>query len=408
MRVVVASHLVRGDEPPISDGAVVVADDGSIVEVGPACSVLPSNTGLPIERISGIVMPGLVNAHTHLELSALRGRVPGGGGFLPWVERLIGARVELGPDEESDAVTAAVAELSARGTVAVGEVTNSLAAVHALAGAKIEGCVFHEVFGQDLARLRERVRGLETELHERVGDWPSAGLSYAPAPHTLYTLHLEVVRMILEESRAGGRRTSLHLLEHAAERRALERGEGPVIEWLTARSRVDATSLPWPKEPALDVARDVGALAPDVVLVHLTEARKDELAAVAEAGAPVVVCPRSNLFIEGKLPPLLAMREAGIRPGLGTDSLASNASLDLLAEARALADRFPGVPAWELVRMATDGGARALGLARHGRIQKGARPGLLAIEGEVGGEPCAWLLGHLREPRRLLSEASSS
>jgi cytosine/adenosine deaminase-related metal-dependent hydrolase len=407
MRIVVASHLVRGDEPPIADGAAVVADDGSIVEVGGACAILPRHTGLPIERVSGVVMPGLVNAHTHLELSALRGRVPGGGGFLPWVERLIGARVELGAEEEDDAVVAAVAELRASGTVAVGEVTNSLAAVHPLARAKIEGCVFHEVFGHDLARLRDRVHGLEAELHERVGDWPSPGLSYAPAPHTLYTLHLDVVRMILEESRARGRRTSVHLLEHAAERRVLERGEGPVIDWLAARSRLDAASLPWPKRPVLDVAREVGALAPDVLLVHLTEARKDELCAVAEAGAPVVVCPRSNLFIESKLPPLLAMREAGIQPGLGTDSLASNASLDVLAEARALADRFPGVPAWELVRMATDGGARALGLAHRGRIAKGARPGLLAIEGEVHGEPCAWVLGHLRAARRLLGEAAT-
>jgi len=408
MRIFAASHLVRGDEPPISDGAVVVEDDGAVVDVGAASEILPRHAGLATERVAGVLMPGLVNAHTHIELSALRGRVPGGGGFLPWVERLIGARVELGHDEERDAVAAAVAELRASGTVAVGEVTNSLVAVRPLAEAKIEGCIFHEVFGQDLERLRTRVRGLEDELHERVGDWPSAGLSYAPAPHTLYTLHLEVVRMILEESRARGRRTSLHLLEHAAERRALERGEGPVIEWLTTRSRLDAASLPWPKQPALDVARDVGALSPDVLLVHLTEARKEELAAVAEARAPVALCPRSNLFIEGKLPPLLAMREAGIQPALGTDSLASNGSLDVLAEAKALRDRFPGVRAWELVRMATDGGARALGLSRHGRIEKGARPGLLAIEGDVKGDPCAWLLGNLRAPRELLMEASSA
>jgi cytosine/adenosine deaminase-related metal-dependent hydrolase len=405
VRVVVADWVLPGDAAPLARGAVALGDDGTIAHVGPEADVLADErfASAETERVRGIVMPGLVNAHTHIELSALRGRVPAGGGFLPWVERLIGARLELQEGEEESAIETAVADLRAFGTVAVGEVTNSLGAVHALARANMAGCVFHEVFGQDLARLRDRVRGLEAELRERVGEWPSPDLAYAPAPHTLYTLHLDVVRMILEESHARLRRTSLHLLEHPAERRAIEQGEGPVIAWLETRSRVEPGSLVWPKRPVLEVARDVGALSPDVILVHLTEARPDELDAVAAAKAPVVLCPRSNLTIGAKLPPLLAIREAGILPGLGTDSLASNASLDVLAEAKALADRFPSVPAEELVRMATDGGARALGLPRHGRIAKGTRPGLVAVEGEVRGDPCAWLLAHLGAKRRLVA-----
>jgi cytosine/adenosine deaminase-related metal-dependent hydrolase len=394
MRSFSADWLLPGNGEPIEGGAVALDEDGTVLEVGRR----PAE-----EHIRGILMPGLVNAHTHLELSALRGRVAGGGGFLAWVERLIGARVELQPDEEDAAIAAAVKDLCSFGTVAVGEVTNGLGAVHALAKAKLVGCVFHEVFGQDLGRLRDRVSGLEAELRERVGSWPSPDLAYAPAPHTLYTLHLDVVRLILEESRARGRRTSVHFLEHAAERRALEQGAGPVVEWLAMRSRVDPSALEWPKKPAVTVAREVGVLAPDVVLVHLTEARGDELAAIAAAGSPVVLCPRSNLAIEGKLPPLLDVRAAGILPGLGTDSLASSPSLDVLAEAKALRDRFPSVRAYELVRMATDGGARALGLPLHGRIAPGARPGLLAIEGDVRADPCEWLLANLGAPRRLVA-----
>jgi cytosine/adenosine deaminase-related metal-dependent hydrolase len=253
--------------------------------------------------------------------------------------------------------------------------------------------------------LRDRVSGLEAELKERVPVWPSADLSYAPAPHTLYTLHLDVAKMILQECRARGRRTSLHLLEHAMERRAIERGEGPVVDWLPKRSRIDPADLVWPKKPIMDVASDAGALAEDVLLVHLTEARPDELARIAAARSPVVLCPRSNLHIEGKLPPLLAILEASIEPALGTDSLASNASLDVLAEANALAARFPNVPAWELVKMATWNGARALGLPRLGRIAQGTRPGLVAIEGDLppDGDPCAWILKNPKAPRRLLS-----
>src|SRR5262249_20077394 len=114
-------------------------------------------------------------------------------------------------------------------------------------------------------------------------------------------------------------------------------------------------------------------------------------------------CPRSNLHIETRLPPLLAARAAGILPALGTDSLASNASLDVLAEARALADRFPTVPPKDLVRMATWEGARALGRTDVGRIAPGARPGLVAVEGEVAGDPCAFVLANVRAPRRWIA-----
>jgi cytosine/adenosine deaminase-related metal-dependent hydrolase len=138
--------------------------------------------------------------------------------------------------------------------------------------------------------------------------------------------------------------------------------------------------------------------------VHLTDARADELRLVAERGCPVVFCPRSNLHIETRLPPLLAALSAGLTPALGTDSLASNASLDVLAEARALADRFPGVPAKDLVRMATWEGARALGRTDVGRIAKGARPGLVAIEGEAGEDACSFVLRSMRSPRRWVSK----
>lgn len=159
----------------------------------------------------------------------------------------------------------------------------------------------------------------------------------------------------------------------------------------------------WPKRPLFDLAADVGALRPGVLLVHLADARPDELARVASSGASAVLCPRSNLYIEGRLPPLLAVREAGIEAALGTDSLASNTSLDVLAEARALADRFPNVPKWELVKMATWNGARALGREDLGRLARGARPGVFAVEGELSDDPAAFLLANLRAPRRKLA-----
>src|ERR1700724_3356769 len=100
-RAIHADTLVTGDREPIADGAVVVDAAGVVVDVGPAGEILPRHAGVKVERLEGVVLPGLVNAHTHLELSALHAQVPGGAGFLPWVEGLIGARAELA-DGEAD------------------------------------------------------------------------------------------------------------------------------------------------------------------------------------------------------------------------------------------------------------------------------------------------------------------
>jgi cytosine/adenosine deaminase-related metal-dependent hydrolase len=403
MLAVHADAIVTGDGDAIRDGAAVVDPRGEVVDVGPAAEVLPRHAGVRVERVRGAALPGLVNAHTHLELSALRGHVPGGAGFVPWVEQLIGARAETRPEDDSQAIERAVQELEAYGTTAVGEVTNSLAAVPALARRGFVGCVFHEVFGVEREPLEKRVAELPAMIDDRVGEWPSPALAYSPSPHTLYTTHRDVVARLVREARERGRRASVHLCEHPAERRFLEHGEGPIVGWYEARLRLRRDLLEHPGASPIAFADALGALSPHILLVHLTDARPAELAVVASRGCPVVFCPRSNLYIETRLPPLLAARAAGLLPALGTDSLASNSSLDVLAEARALADRFPSVPARELLQMATWQGARALGIADAGRIAKGARPGIFAIDGDVGDDACAFVLRSVRSPRRWIA-----
>jgi len=395
-----ADALVTGDGAAVADGAVAVSAEGEVIEVGRASDVLPRHAGLRTERVRGVVFPGLVNAHAHVELSVLAGRVPGGGGFVAWVDRFVATRTEVMEDEEAAAIGRAASDLDAFATAAVADVTNRLTAVHALAKRGIGGIVLHEVFGMRIEPLQLRVAALAEDVEKEVGAWPTRDLSYAIAPHTLYTTHAEMVEVLAHLAKERGVVTSLHLAEHATERRALESGDGPMVEWLTQRTKASGEAFTWPHLPPIEAADRLGALGPHVLAVHLTDARPEELARVAERRAPVVLCPRSNLYIELRLPPLLAMRAAGIEPALGTDSLASNASLDVLAEARALADRFPDVPARELLQMATWNGARAIGRPDLGRIAKGARPGIAAVEGQGVDEPCAFLLANVRAPRR--------
>lgn len=373
-----ADRVFTGEGPVLADGAVVVeGDTGEVLDVGAAAAVLARSAGAEHVRVRGLLTPGLVNAHTHLELSSFGGRVAGGRGFVGWVDALIGLRSESHAEDDEAAVEAGVDDLVRFGTVAVGDVTNTLAAVMPLARRGIGGSLFHEVFGIEREAVLRRVEGLRAELAARVPSWPTPDLAYAPAPHTLYTTHPDAVRALVEAARRAGRPTSIHLAEHAAERRAIEAGEGAVVTWLAERTRQTRV---WPKKGLFDVADELGVLAPSTLLVHLTDARPDELARVAEGGASVVLCPRSNAHIEGRVPPVAAMLAAGLRPALGTDSLASCPSLDVLAEASAVAASFPDVPLHELRAMATANGARALGRADLGVFAKGARPGALAFD----------------------------
>jgi aminodeoxyfutalosine deaminase len=405
MRAISGSWLVVGDAttPPIAAGAVVLDDDARVVAVGDASSLRGRFPSLHFEHHKAVLMPGLVNAHTHLELSALRGAVAGGRGFVPWVDTLMRERGRLKPEEDSEAIEAAISELLAAGVVAVGEVTNRLTSVAALAAVPIVACVFHEVFGmrKDTGEVTLAMAEQERAAYQ---DFP-AHFHYALAPHTPYTLHPDVLQAIVARARERGVRTSLHLAEHAAERAFLETGGGQFEAWLRTRA---SSALDWsaPACDAISYADRLGLLGPQLIAVHLTDARPDEIAKVAERGSPVVLCPRSNLHIELKLPPLLDILRAGIRPGLGTDSLASNASLDPLAEARALQKRFPTVTPLELLAMATGWGADALGLgARLGRLQPGLWPGVLAIEhGSLSpADPARFVLEQEKAPRRVLS-----
>lgn len=382
--------LVLGDGTALRDGAVVCEGD-TLVEVGPATEVLPRAAGLPVERHRGVLLPGLVNAHTHFELAGLRGRTTPGQGFVPWLMGMQAARAEELEEERDAAIGAAVDATVAAGVVAVGEVTNGLAAVPAIAR-RLLGTVFHEIFGLD------RAAGMLALA--RPAEVP-AQLRYARAPHALYSTHPDVVRAIA----AAASPLSMHLAEHAAERAFLAGGGGPFAAFLDAR-RIDRASFPVPGTDPIAYAEALGLLRPDAALVHLADARDHELDRFAARGAIAVLCPRSNLFIETRYPPVGALLARGVRLALGTDSLASNTSLDLLAEARALADK-PGVTAGALVAAATSGGAEALGLGDAlGRLRPGTAPGLLLIEGDLGEhEPARWLLADLTRPRRLLTPA---
>jgi cytosine/adenosine deaminase-related metal-dependent hydrolase len=369
MRIHVAPWVVPIASPPLRDGAVAVDERGVVHAIGRASELARPSTSLRptggVREHRGVILPGLVNAHAHVELSHMA-RVPGGDGLVPWIRRLLATRAN-DAERESRVAEAAATYLLSRGTVAVADVSNEGHAAGPLRAAGIE-----------LVDLHEFVAPRSVGRPVRPGSIPTA--------HATYTVGAGAMRELADQS--DGRIRSIHVEEDPAEAMYLVEGSGPMAELLDARD-VRPEGTPSGKRP-IEHLDALGVLGPGTLLVHLTFAPPASLALARVRGAIGVLCPRSNLHITGKLPPFAAIHASGLPVALGSDSLASSPSLDVLAEAQTLA-RAGADPAWLLAAL-TDGGARALALPHLGAIAPGRKPGLIAI-GDARNleDPVAWL-----------------
>jgi cytosine/adenosine deaminase-related metal-dependent hydrolase len=399
MRGIEASWLWSGrvEDAPIARGALVVDEAGTLVAVGGASELRASYPAARWEAHEGVLLPGLVNARTSLELSALRGHVPGGRGFVPWLDALTTARERLDPELDAEAIDAAVSELIRTGTAAVGDVSRTLASLEPLASAPLVAHVFHEIAGlrRETATV---VRAMAEQQQESVA--VPSNVELALAPHSLVGLHPDALAALFD----GADVVPLPLAWTAAERAFLMDGGGPLAAWLKERG-AHADGAP-PGCDAIAYAQKLGVLGPALLATHLTDARPSELAVLAASGARLALCPRASLHVELKLPPLLELHALNARPGLGTDSLAAAPSLDVLDDAVALHRRFPTIAPAFLLAMATSFGAAALGLEhRVGALAPGLAPGVLLIEGQGIVDPLRHVLA--QPARRVLVRPGS-
>ncbi|WP_248342510.1 amidohydrolase family protein [Anaeromyxobacter paludicola] len=351
-----------------------------MLAVGPAAEV-EARFG-PGERLDAVLLPALVNAHTHLELSHLHGRVPGGDGLPSWIQLLVAARAA---EPESDiAVEDGVAALTRFGVAAVGDVSNGLGSIPWLSRAGVAGTVYQEVFGFTGPRI-ERALAQARLLAERAPPL-GPGLRRVLTPHAVYSTHLPRLVELLAAGPA-----SLHLAEDPAERRFCSEATGP---FAGLHRSLGVTDLPrLGRSPVEVVARH---LRPGTLVVHVVDLDDEDRALLARSGATAVLCPRSNLHIGGRLADLPKLLEAGVPLAVGTDSLASAPSLSPLAELATLSRAWPEVSPLALLQLAWNGAA--VGAPAVGRLEPGRAPGVLAapIEREELGDapfdPCRWLL----------------
>ncbi len=381
------SQLLRADwvcpvaQPPLRHGWVRIEGD-VVTAVGQgACAPAAAQE---VDLGSAVLLPGLVNAHAHLELSWLRGRVPPGGDFLAWVGELMRARPSFECADDPVAAAAvrdAVREMRAAGTVAVGDVANSLITPALLAETGMPGVVFHELMG-----FRDHDgRAAVADSRSRCALWSSSSVRVVTAAHAPFSVSPELLRAIGDEARGASRPlTSVHVAESAAEVQLLRDGTGP---W---RDRLEALGVwrpDWtpPGTGPGDYLCDLGLIDPGTLVVHGVQLRDDELARIASRGATLVTCPRSNTWVGAGAPPVARFFASGVAIAIGTDSLASAPDLNLFSELDELHRLAPDVAPRRLIDAATRGGAAALHLEdRLGTIAPGKDACLVAVSLPAG------------------------
>jgi aminodeoxyfutalosine deaminase len=376
MRLLRASWVVPVSAPPVRDGAVGIVD-GRIAWVG-AWSAADRPEGADTDLGHSVLVPGLVNAHCHLELSHLKGRVPRADGFVPWVEALVEARGADTPDRVRASAAEAIRALEDTGTVAVGDVSNALAHLDLLQSSPVRAVVFYELLGWDPARAEPILAAAE----ERMGA-AAAGLNghvrvrlAAHAPHS-------VSARLLQGLRERGGPAAIHLAESAAESAFLGAGGGAWASFL-ARRGLGGVAFDPPGTSPVRYLEALGVLRPGLVAAHCVHADAEDRVVLARRGVHVALCPRSNRNLGVGLPPLPELLADGVRLCLGTDSLASAESLDLLEDAALLHRTYPAVAPSVLVHLATAGGAAALGLSDLGTLAPGQSAALAAAPAPAG------------------------
>ena len=391
MSILTAAWVVPVSGPPIRDGRVVV--EGEQVRWVGAPSDPDAPTGAVQDLGRGVLMPGLVNAHCHLELSHLRGRLDRTQGFAHWVEELVAQRAADGPGAVRAAAAKAIRQMVGTGTVAVGDVSNDVAHLDLLAASQLTAVVFHELLGWNPARAEAIAEGADARRIGRLGGGVEVRLA-AHAPHSVSpALFTELVKR--------GGPAAVHLAESAEEARFLLRGDGPWMRFLERRGLGD---LPF-EPPGVSPVRyldELGALRRGLVAAHCVYVDAADRGRLAAAGVHVAVCPRSNLNLGVGIPDVPELLASGVRLCLGTDSLASVDTLDLIDDAAVLREEFPELDPAVIVEMATAGGARALGLQDYGAIAPGMCAELAFARADpVPDDPLAFLVSGAARPRRV-------
>lgn len=370
-RVLSADWVLPIEGPPIEDGAVAI-DDGRIAAVGTR-----DELGAGTHYDDAVLLPGFVNAHSHIEYAVYAGFGDSLIDFAEWIRLHTERKRRIGWEEYVDIARLGAAECLRSGIATIGDCSFSGAAAVAMDELGLRGIAYLEVFGADPAEAMEQFEELRDRAAAHFGERVAVGVS----PHAPYSVSAAVYHACAEL----GLPVATHISESESEVRYLLDGGGAweTIPWLVDPPGTTGTRL---------LARE-GLLGPHVLAAHCVVVEPEEIALLAEHDVAVAHCPRSNAYVGCGIAPLRELRRAGLRVGVGTDGVSSTPSHDYFDELRAVVmmararERRPdAMTGAEALELATLGGARALRLeAEVGSLAPGKRADLAVVS--VEGSP---------------------
>ncbi len=383
MQFIYAPWVYPVSSAPVKDGVLVLDRDKRVKDL-----LKPGDeeyfTAFELaEKYEGILTPGFINAHCHLELSYLKGKVAKHTGLHGFVKDLMAVRKFSFDEEINASIETAENEMLTNGIVAVGDISNHNFTFAQKAKRRMLYYTFVELFGLNPDKADETMEkgvALYDELQKALPDAPSA-----IAPHATYSLSLPLLKQIAEHSYLRDGVISIHNQETEGENEFFQNGTGPIAEQM-ARFGLDLTK--W-KPTGFNSMPSTVVHLPNcnkIILVHNTVSTAEDVEWANNYGKMIFwcLCPSANLYIENKLPDVTMLREKGAKIIIGTDSLASNDSLSVLDELKTIAANFPEIPTEELIKWGTLNGAEALGFKLQlGSFDKGKTPGvnLISVDG---------------------------
>ncbi|MFZ0471000.1 MAG: amidohydrolase family protein [Bacteroidales bacterium] len=348
MRRISAQYVFTSAAKPLRRGVVTADSDGTILSVEDTGGDLPEKPGT--EFYNGIIIPGMVNCHSHLELSHMRNTLPAGGGLTEFITG-VRQRRDADTTEIVRAARDTDDEMYREGVVACGDISNNSLTFDIKRTSSIRYLTFIEVFGLDPLLATGRF----DQALKLISEAETAGLPSYITPHGVYSVSQPLFNLIKKQINSSSV-TSLHFLESVDERK-MAQGH-------------------------LETAITLAMLTSHLILVHNTVITEDELEKLASVpNIWFCLCPSSNMFISGKMPPVEFLAKASGHIVTGTDSLASTDHLSILGELKLLHEAAPAIALDEIIRWGTINGARALKMDDTlGSIEPGKKPGLLLIE----------------------------
>jgi 5-methylthioadenosine/S-adenosylhomocysteine deaminase len=373
---------------PIDDGAVAVEGE-RIAGVGAREALLAQFPNAPVKDFGeAVILPGLVNAHSHLELTAMRGFLEREeGDFFAWLKKLTIARLErMTPEDLYVSAAWGAIEAVRAGITCVGDASDAASAsMMALRDVGLRAVVYQESFGPDPKLAREHFEKLREKVL-RLREFETELVRCGVSPHAPYTVSAPQLEMIAAYSLAENLPLMMHAAESEAETLLMLEGRGPFAESLARRG------VEWnaPRVSPVQYLSAHGILSARPLLAHCIRVDGADLETLGEADARIAHCPKSNAKLGHGRAPFADFIKHGLKVGLGSDSVASNNTCDLLEEARfaALISRAGGdtmenqrmMNAEDALHAATLGGARALGLEQHtGALAAGMQADLAIV-----------------------------